>query len=441
MKSSCDNELHCRKKEMPLNEKFSKLFDGLEECDEEEQMQKIREMNEIINEMDEEEFITVFTEELFNKIHQMIKEKTLSWRNAILLLKQAGYRKELKSFFCYSFDDSSLSKRMPGMIIEEERRIEEKNERLLVDLCECYLLLCDKCIPDELLSNIVPCLLKVALNKEENEETQKEVEIALLALSHISKFCEIKQELYLNGITEIIKYHQEHHNLTQLSYQRAWNFLINRFSNDKSLEEVIVNELHFTREARRELEELMRCIDWKRKGERGKEVKEVKIIWRWLDAIYDYFYFCELWNEELVGLISCIVQVFRASRDNYPDISRDCIFTLKSAAEKRNVKIDVLLKEGTIVAFSEEMNQSTLDDDIMWNGLLFFLSISERLKEKEDEETDETKRKELKRRIFEKMEEEEFEDCIESFHKIFDFLNRKYYDGLSLNISDYFVNA
>ncbi|KAH7822492.1 uncharacterized protein MONOS_17670 [Monocercomonoides exilis] len=291
---------------MSVTEKFTKLFDGLEECDEEEQVQKIEEMNEMINEMNEEEFRSIFTKELFNKIHQMIEEKTLSWGNAILLLKQAGYCKELKSFFCYSFDDSSLSKRMPGMIIEENEKKEGRKENLLTDLCECYLLLCDKCIPDEVLSIIVPCLLKAALNKEENEETQKEVELALLALSNIIYF-KVCEELYLNEITEIIEYHQEHHNLTRLAYQSAWEFLVLRFHNDKILEDIIVNELHFAREATKALEELKKDVDWKRKEEANGRI-EVFIIRRWLRVIKYFFDWYTLWNEELAKLIASLVQ-------------------------------------------------------------------------------------------------------------------------------------
>ncbi|KAH7827005.1 uncharacterized protein MONOS_17350 [Monocercomonoides exilis] len=119
------------------------------------------------------------------------------------------------------------------------------------------------------------CLLKIALNKQEDEETQKEVELALLALNNTGLIKNDK-ELHLNKITEIIKYHQEHHNLTQLAYQSAWRLLVNRLWVDNCLEEVIVNELHFVREAARELEELSKCVDWTRKDKEngGKEEKK-----------------------------------------------------------------------------------------------------------------------------------------------------------------------
>ncbi|KAH7818833.1 uncharacterized protein MONOS_17983 [Monocercomonoides exilis] len=325
---------------MSITEMFTALFDGIEECDEEEQMQKIQEMNGLIDEMNEEEFKSNFTKECFNKIDKMIEEKTLSWGNAIMLLKHVGCCKELKSFFCYSFDDSLLSERMKEMIIEEERRIEEKNERLLVDLCECFTLLNFYIIPDEYRSIIVPPLLKAASKKEGNEETQKEVKMALLALSHVNTYFKIEQELYMNEIKAIIEHYHERHNLTQLAYQSAWRFLIKRFYNDESLEDIIVNDLHFAREARRELEDLSKSVNWKRKEERGKEVKEALVIWRWLDAIYEFLYSNTLWNEELAKLIASLVQMIRASRDNHKDICNGCFDILRNTAINRNVEID-----------------------------------------------------------------------------------------------------
>ncbi|KAH7821033.1 uncharacterized protein MONOS_17783 [Monocercomonoides exilis] len=118
----------------------------------------------------------------------------------------------------------------------------------------------------EIFDKFVPSVLKVALKKEESEEIQKEVEIALLSLSNIG-YCKVRQEQYYFEIKEILKYHQEHHNLTHLAYQSAWQFFIYRFFNDNSLEDTISNELHFGREATRELEELEKCeLEEERKG-------------------------------------------------------------------------------------------------------------------------------------------------------------------------------
>ncbi|KAH7819256.1 uncharacterized protein MONOS_2887 [Monocercomonoides exilis] len=205
------------------------------------------------------------------------------------------------------------------MISEEEQKKEGKNEKLLADLCECYISL-NYLLSSEMISICVPCLLKVALKKEESEEAQEEVEVDLLALS-IVKYYNIERNMYLNEIREIIKYHQEHHNLTHLAYQYAWRFLINRLHRDESLEEVIVNELHFGKEAARELEELRKNVDWTRKeDERGKETKEVLVITGWMRTIKFYFDSCKLWNEEYVELIGSVVQIYRTAKDNYEEI-------------------------------------------------------------------------------------------------------------------------
>ncbi|KAH7818841.1 uncharacterized protein MONOS_12323 [Monocercomonoides exilis] len=263
---------------------FSKLFYELKRRRKDKQKQKIEEMNGLIDEMDEEEFESIFTIGQLNKIDKMIKERNISMENAILLLKHVGYCKELKHISFYSFNYSSLSERMREMIIDEnEKKKEEKNEKFLLDLCECYALLSYRC-SYELLSIAVPCLLKVALKKDETEEAQKEVEMALLALGKIG-YRENKRELHLNEIKEIVYYHQEHQNLTRLAYQSAWQFLIKRFTKDRNLEDMIVNELHFGREATKALEDLSKSVDWKRKEERGKEAKEVLVIERCITSI------------------------------------------------------------------------------------------------------------------------------------------------------------
>ncbi|KAH7818814.1 uncharacterized protein MONOS_8869 [Monocercomonoides exilis] len=331
---------------------------------------------------------------------------------------------------------------MKEMIIDENKKKEEMNEKILTDLCECYALLGEDDIFDEVLSIIVPCLLKVASKKDETEEAQKEVEMSLLALGNIGLW-EMKRELYLNEIKEIkeiIKYHQEHQNLTRLAYQSAWQFLIHQLFQDKSLEEVIVNELHFSKEAARELEDLSKSVGRNRKedGKGENEAKEVLAFERWFFLINLYFYSCKLWNEELIGLISSIVQVFQASRDNYPDARCRCLYSLRRAVEKRKVKIDDLLKSGAVGLYLEEMKQSTLDDKNMSDCLYFFLSISERLKEKEDDEKEEAKRKSIKRKMFEWKEEEGYEDVMTSFHAILpDLADKSKFLPLSKYSSDY----
>ncbi|KAH7815172.1 uncharacterized protein MONOS_8769 [Monocercomonoides exilis] len=419
---------------------FNELFSELEHCNEDEQRKKIGEMNEVMEEMNEDEYELVFTKELFNKMYEMIKEEKLWMDNAILLLKHVGYWKEMKRILNSSFYHSILNSFVQKMIIDENEKKIEKNVKLLVDLCESYLL-SNSWASQKLLSTCVPCLLKVALNKEEREEIQKEVEMALLALSNIPGYYEVIREVYLNEIKEAIQYHQEHFNLTQLAYQSAWQFLINRFDCNGRLEKVIVNELHFAREARREIEELSKYIDWKRKEEgKGKETKELLILMKWLEMLKPFFFLCKSQNEEHVGLISSIVQVYRASRDNYKEISSQCIFRLKTAAGNEAIKVDFLLKGGAIDAVLEEVAQSHVIDEQTSKYLDFFEILCERLDSEREVESDEAKRKELKRKVFETMEEEGYEDIIIFFHETYKSHDNKFiYKFLPENLSDYFV--
>eukprot|EP00770_Monocercomonoides_exilis_P008026 MONOS_7984.1-p1 / transcript=MONOS_7984.1 / gene=MONOS_7984 / organism=Monocercomonoides_exilis_PA203 / gene_product=unspecified product / transcript_product=unspecified product / location=Mono_scaffold00289:33874-34863(+) / protein_length=311 / sequence_SO=supercontig / SO=protein_coding / is_pseudo=false len=310
------------------------------------------------------------------------------------------------------------------MIVEEDKK-EEKNEKLLVDLCECYLLFYIEFPSLDLILTCVPCLLKATLKKEENDETQKEVEIALLALSRINRHYFLRQELYLKEITEIIEHQQKHRNLSQLAYQSTWKFFIYRYFNDYFLKGNIMNKLHFGREAARELEELIKCVDWNRKNgeEGGKEAKEELILLRCLQTIVVYFCICKLENEENEGLIKSIVKVLRAVKDNRRDISDQCISSLRNAAENRVVKVEYLLKGGAVEAVLEGMQRPTLNECLRFDCLQFFMNVSERLNEKVDNKTEEEERKATKRKIIDKMEEEGYEDTITSFHKTLKIFN------------------
>ncbi|KAH7817096.1 uncharacterized protein MONOS_7995 [Monocercomonoides exilis] len=327
------------------------------------------------------------------------------------------------------------------MIENEVKKKEKKNENLLIDLCECFVFLCATNL-SILLSICLPCLLKAASKKDETEEAQKEVEMALLALSNI-KYYFIERELYLKEITEIIEHHQKHRNLTHLAYQSAWKFLNYQFFVDNSLEDTVANELHFVGEAARELEELTRNVDWNRKKgeEGGKETKEEFILIRWVETIAIYFLRCKLENEEFIGLLSSIVQVYRAAKDNHSVISNLCISSLRNAAERRVVRIEDLFKGGAVEAVLEEIQRQTLNEGRTNECFKFFMNVSRKLKEKNKDEREEEERKATKRKIFEKMEEEGYEDIIISFHETLKIFNRRYYYGLSLKISDYFVNV
>ncbi|KAH7817431.1 uncharacterized protein MONOS_18145 [Monocercomonoides exilis] len=233
----------------------------------------------------------------------------------------------------------------------------------------------------------------------------------------------INEEMF-NKIHEMIEEkkneeNEECRNLTRLVYQSAWEFLISRLDNDESLNEVIMNELHFARETITELEELTRNMDWKRKkGEEmsKEEAKEEFALLRWVETLGICFQSCRLKNEELAILFGGIIQTYRAAKDYCRDISSECIRSLRNAAENRDVKIEDLLKEGAVDAVLEEMQRGTVDDKIICNCLYFLMNISKRLKEKEQDETEKEKRNEMKRKIFEKLEEEGYEDSIIGLH-------------------------
>ncbi|KAH7832690.1 uncharacterized protein MONOS_16894 [Monocercomonoides exilis] len=417
---------------------FLEKLSQMEQCTDAEQKQKIEEMNTFMDEMEEEEFESVFKRELFNEIDQMIEEKKMSMENAIMLLKNAGFCKELKCFLFFSFDTSLLSKRLEKIINDENEKKEEKNERLLTDLCECYLLLHEefKYPPKTMTKICVPCLLKVASNKDESEKKQKEVEMALFALSTVIYRGKGKI-VYLNEIKEIIKFNQKHSNLTRLAYWSVWKLLFRMFSLGINMEGMIAKELHFAREAKRELEELTKCVKWTRKEEeeKGKEVKEVLIIRRWIRSINDWLFRSKLWNEESVLLVEGIALLFYAAKNNCRDFCDHCIFSLRDAVHRRAMMIEDLLKGGSIDVFLAEIQQQTLKDDLTRCYLDFFLEISEKLERMRGKD-----REEMKRKIFEKMEEEGYEDAITSFNVIIPFLKTNSYYFLPKYYGDYLIN-
>ncbi|KAH7831359.1 uncharacterized protein MONOS_16957 [Monocercomonoides exilis] len=172
---------------MSLREEFFKLFFEMDICSADKKRKKIEEMNEILVKMDDEEFDTVFTRDMFSSILGLLEKKKVSPDDIAVLLKHYGFCRELKSKFKLALQRSQLSKRFELLYVEEENKKQGKNEKLLIDLCECCLLLTEGCLAKETLAECVAHLLKVALKKDENEEIQKEVEMALLALSSISR--------------------------------------------------------------------------------------------------------------------------------------------------------------------------------------------------------------------------------------------------------------
>ncbi|KAH7816646.1 uncharacterized protein MONOS_2933 [Monocercomonoides exilis] len=436
---------------LDLTEKFRELFSELEHCNKEEQKQKIEEMNRLMEEMDREEFKSVFNSGLFDALDEMIDEMKISLKNVCILLKHLGYCTALKNIWVEGFYESLLLWSFREMVLFEDQKKDGRNEKLLVDLCECRLLL-NNGFSSELLTICTYYLLKAASNKEENEEARKEVEMALLALSCIRECDDTNPKLNLEKIKEIIHYHQEHHNLTKLAYQSTWQFLIFQLKYNQSLNEVIANELHFAREATRELEELMKCVDWKRTvEEKGENVsKEELILIKWLGTLGNYFLDCKLWNEEFVGLVRIIAQVLRSSKDLHRDIRKPFMRAFASAADNEAIKVEDLIESGADDIAMDEIQRPTMDDETVHLSVKFFDNISKRLKEVEEEEEgeeidkmEEKKRKATKMEIFEKMEEEGYEDITTSFKERLKFVNDEFsnYYELPSDICDFLIDA
>eukprot|EP00770_Monocercomonoides_exilis_P015049 MONOS_14995.1-p1 / transcript=MONOS_14995.1 / gene=MONOS_14995 / organism=Monocercomonoides_exilis_PA203 / gene_product=unspecified product / transcript_product=unspecified product / location=Mono_scaffold01122:5424-6741(-) / protein_length=376 / sequence_SO=supercontig / SO=protein_coding / is_pseudo=false len=341
--------------------KFTELFSELENCSEIEQKQKIEEMNKRMNKMNKEELCSVFTNGQLDRLNKMIEERKISLESAIPLLKHMGYCKAMKDFLGTSLCKSYLQERFEKMIVEEKKK---KNEKLLFDLCECYISLYES-LREALFSICVPCLLKVALNKEESEENQKEVEMALLALSNIRSYHRVGNGLYLNGMTEILKYHQKNHNLTQLAYQSAWVFLISRWTYNKCPNSNVLNELHFVGEATRELELLSKCVYLKKKEEeRGKETKVEILLLRWLVIIVFYSQNAQIHGEEFVKLTRCIIDLCRAAKGNNREIQYKCFSFLYNIILREAESDGCVLREEAVDFILEEMHGPTIDNEV-----------------------------------------------------------------------------
>eukprot|EP00770_Monocercomonoides_exilis_P005605 MONOS_5577.1-p1 / transcript=MONOS_5577.1 / gene=MONOS_5577 / organism=Monocercomonoides_exilis_PA203 / gene_product=unspecified product / transcript_product=unspecified product / location=Mono_scaffold00164:36320-37700(-) / protein_length=439 / sequence_SO=supercontig / SO=protein_coding / is_pseudo=false len=427
---------------------IAELLLELSNLTEDEQKQKIWEMNGLLDEMNEKEMEFVLKIAPLNIVSKMIGDHEIPVENAVMLLKHIGRCKMKNDFVMSYFDRSLLNRRLKMIIIEEDRKKEGKNEKLLNDLCECYQTLRNKVdfVSDELVAIIVHCLLKIASNKEESEETREEVEMALVALNNNRENLRMKKEVYLNDITEIIKHHQKHHNLTLLAYQSAWQFLMFRFINESQLEHLIVNKLHFVREATREMEELMERVDRKKKkGEKGeketKEAKEMKVLSRWVLAVREYFWHFQLWNDENIGLIRCLVKLCKATRENERETFGKCMVLFQTMMSLKTMRVDDLMKGGIFELFLEEIQRPTLNDDVICKCLGFFMAVSGRMKGKQKNKIDDEKWNETKKAIFDKLEEEGYEDAIISFLQDLETINEAHSQKISGKATDYFVNV
>ncbi|KAH7829707.1 uncharacterized protein MONOS_4074 [Monocercomonoides exilis] len=286
----------------------------------------------------------------------------------------------------------------------------------------------------------VPYLLKVALNKEKSEETRKEVEMALLALRNIDKFTYLKEKLYLSEIKEIIQYHQEQRNLTRLAYQSAWQFLMYRFLSDELFKRVIENELHFGREVIRELEELNALVDWKRKDKEEKTKEEI-LIKRWLKVLYKcrcYFYM--MLKEEFVKLLELVTRLYWETKDCDYSMRKLCITLLKFLTDENITSDSVVSESGVVDIALGELQEPTLDHGIIEICLRILSILSVRLNKWTDKELAKAEWKKIQIGMFEKMEEEGYEDYITSFHETLSLLSTRIWLRIYEKSFDYYIN-
>eukprot|EP00770_Monocercomonoides_exilis_P006837 MONOS_6800.1-p1 / transcript=MONOS_6800.1 / gene=MONOS_6800 / organism=Monocercomonoides_exilis_PA203 / gene_product=unspecified product / transcript_product=unspecified product / location=Mono_scaffold00221:55407-56134(-) / protein_length=219 / sequence_SO=supercontig / SO=protein_coding / is_pseudo=false len=216
-----------------------------------------------------------------------------------------------------------------------------------------------------------------------------------MALCNVGILVEVEKDFHQKEITEIIEYHQEHRNLTHLAYQLAWSFLIDRFFRDESLEALISDKLHFTREATQELEEMSKRVDWKAKGktEENKRMKEVNIMLKWICTINVFFVSFQMWKEEYFGLIDYFISLCRSSRAYEQRISGKCMVLFRRAIELNDVSVYDLLKRGVFKQISEEIYLKTMNDTTARMCLESFFDLSKRLKGIMTNEVDEMKKK------------------------------------------------
>ncbi|KAH7823200.1 uncharacterized protein MONOS_18626 [Monocercomonoides exilis] len=460
------------------------MISQLKYFNEGEQKIKIKEINNFMDDVDEGKFedfnkimestksylSAFFPVDFYSEIDNLIKEKKTSLDNLILLLKRIGRSKLSNAFYMNHFDFSSLSERIEKMIVDEEKKGKRMNKNKIYDLCECYVLNCHHYLPDCLIAIALPCFLKVALNKGKRLDSQKKVEHALCALNAIKPiyhFLSEKKELCIKEMENIIKYHQWHRNLTQLAYEYAWNFLISRLKYKRSLNIVITKELHFIKEATKEMKELERNANWRISEGRKyvEEEKEAQLLVSWCYMCFIYFCETKIWEKETFQLISYVVRLCKEAKDIKRWLYEDCVRYLNCiVCDCPNIYVADLLECGAVDYVLEALKQMSLNRSTIHLRLQFFSILSKRLSTKIDERYNELtyedikyvivyawnwlcgkqnelrgneKREMVKRKIFEKLEEEGYEDIVFSFWSNMKIMNQ--HSNFHLNFSDFFV--
>eukprot|EP00770_Monocercomonoides_exilis_P009834 MONOS_9787.1-p1 / transcript=MONOS_9787.1 / gene=MONOS_9787 / organism=Monocercomonoides_exilis_PA203 / gene_product=unspecified product / transcript_product=unspecified product / location=Mono_scaffold00417:23023-24348(+) / protein_length=411 / sequence_SO=supercontig / SO=protein_coding / is_pseudo=false len=373
-----------------------------------EKILNLKEMDSLIEEMNKEELTSILEDKYLVGFFKKTKEKPLYLEYSASLLSHYCFHMLLKNIRKNDFSTGIWKIMLMKMIIDEEKK-EENNEKLLTDLSECYLFICDdESFESEVsLSTCVSLLLKCVLCEEKRRKTQKEVERALLALSNIPNNQNVMNEQYLNEIKEIIKQHQQNHNLTQLSYQSAWKILIN---SSRFTDTIVANaeEFHFVKEATIEMKELIEKVDWTKKEKELDDKKEICVLRRWCISLESYFQYCQLQGAEGLELFSLIIIMCRVTKNKHREIFQECLYLYETIAHSKAIQIEDLASCGAVDYALEEILCSTLDICVFANILRFFDCLIKKLNGKENDEK--LIWKKSKREKMEKLEEEGFED-------------------------------
>eukprot|EP00770_Monocercomonoides_exilis_P001998 MONOS_1983.1-p1 / transcript=MONOS_1983.1 / gene=MONOS_1983 / organism=Monocercomonoides_exilis_PA203 / gene_product=unspecified product / transcript_product=unspecified product / location=Mono_scaffold00038:66980-68247(-) / protein_length=403 / sequence_SO=supercontig / SO=protein_coding / is_pseudo=false len=380
-------------------------------------------MNLMFGKMDRDELDAILSLKTFNEIDRMIEEKKLSIENALLLLKHLAHYKMMTYVYVESFPHSSLCYTLEKLIFDEMNKKEEKNVKLLADLCACFFTMNDERAYDEPVPAFASYLLNVVLNKKENEEVQNEEEFAFPTLSNARQVVK-GNECRSNEISETVRYQKDHHNLAHLACESSWRVLIEQSMIRIRFEKADFGELKFVDDATRELDELERKMDWKKKEGEVKEINEVLMIMRWCYDIGKYFLVSQLNRNEFSQLIKSAERMYKSARSNHADVLCHLIYVFEEIALRSGPNIDCLLKEGVVDLMLEELNQPELKLILVHSCMTFFSALTRELNKdtanafvKESEwKSAETKRKTIKKEVHEKLEEEGYEDAIIKIH-------------------------
>ncbi|KAH7824667.1 uncharacterized protein MONOS_17498 [Monocercomonoides exilis] len=252
----------------------------------------------------------------------------------------------------------------------------------------------------------VPYLLKIALRKDESKEAQKEVEMALLALSNAGWDVSVKTECDIDELVEIIKYNCKHRNLTYLANQSAWSLYVYMLNNGRDVTVSFESEKCLTKEIINELEELEKCVDWRQSEKKTKQTKEAIVLIRWAETIERYFQLEELRGKEYVELADCITRICKKAKENQSEIYLAFIRVFEAIIAKQSLAFayDIIKREAADIVL-EELMRNIFEEKLTNSSLFFIEKLVRKLKGKKDKEIVELF-KSIKRELFTNLEEE-----------------------------------